>query len=424
MILWLKWSNVNYGTHMRILIISQYYYPEPFRVHEIAEGLVAKGHDVTVFTTFPNYPEGRTYDNYENRGVKVVMQNGVKIIRVASRPRGGSVISLAISYLSFCWNTLLRSNLISKNDFDIVYSYQLSPIFQVVPAIRIAKRERIPLYLYCLDLWPESICEFVPRSKSLIFKIVKRISSAIYKRADFVGVTSPSFISYLSTVCGVDKRKIEFLPQHSDDVCLGESDMCTIDNGCVDIFFMGNVGISQNILKVIDAVRKIEDKSLLKLHIVGSGSMLKEAILYVHKLGLEDTIIFHGRRPYREMSKFYRMADVCLLTLRGNTILGCTIPGKLQNYMSAGKAILAFSNGDASTVIAEADCGICVEADNVDKLSQAIQTLLDSKDKIGQWGINAREYYKSHYTLDIHLSKLEKRLMALIKDESTRSKWL
>lgn len=397
---------------MKILAICQYYYPEPFRIHEICQELVRRGHQVTVLTTYPNYPAGRIYDGYENKGIKREMINGVDVIRISSRPRKTGTINLGINFFDF----YLRANkFIDKfdEDYDVVYSYQLSPVMQAIPACRYAKQHHVPLYIYCLDIWPESILDVFPNKKSLIFKIVNKWSISIYKHADVIGVTSPSFIDYFLDDLSINGVKVHYLPQHSDDV-KGDSDFSVKDDECVDIFFMGNVGESQNMDIIIDAVAMLKDMDGFKIHIVGDGSYYNHSVTRVREEGLSEKIIFYGRKPYSEMPTFYKKADACLLTLANVSKIGFTIPGKLQNYMAAGKPIIASIGGDAPKVIQEAECGICANPDDPKALADAIVEFVNNKSKFIQFGENARNYYLKHFTLNRHVDMLEDELRQLL----------
>ena len=398
---------------MKILIVSQFYYPEPFRVNEIAEGLVARGHHVVVLTTFPSYPYGATYEGYRNSGKVVEVINGVKVIRVSSIPRKIGLVNLILSYVSFCINACLNLRIVLKEPFDVVYSYQLSPITQVIPAIIASKKIRIPHYLYCLDLWPESVVE-VLCEKSLLCKIIHKLSSYIYNCANRIGVTSPSFKDYLCEVCKVKQGNVEYLPQHSDDIMSGQ-DLTALSDGCVDICFMGNVGASQNIELVVSAVHKLKDVEGFKIHIVGSGSKYNDAVSLCERLHLEDKIVFHGRKPYSQMGEYYKLADVCLLILTNKTFIGSTIPGKLQNYMAAGKPILASIGGDTCGIIEEADCGVYCKPDDEDALVNAILTIVNKQEEFSRWGENSRGYFLQHFTINKHLDRLEHCLEQICK---------
>lgn len=401
---------------MKILVISQYFYPEQFRINDIVTELVKRKHDVTVLAGIPNYPEGKIFQGYEDSYKKIEKHNGIKIIRCNNRPRHKGIINLIINYISYvrCANKYIKS---FKEQFDVVYVYEVSPITMAIPAIKIKKMQNIPMYIYCLDLWPESAREYrqgkILSEHGFIFKIIKFISSKIYCSADSIGITSPSFKEYLVNVCKVDEEHIHYLPQHSDDIAQDE-DLTATDSEYINIFYMGNVGIAQNIKQIVDAVEKIKNLNGFKIHIVGSGSMLSFMKKYVNERGLKNKFVFYGKRPYSEMKKYYKMANACLLTLSSQTKIGLTIPGKLQNYMAAGKPIIASIDGDSVEIINTSKSGICVCADNSDELAKAIFEFVNNYDKYLVCGQNARKYYKENFTLETHVRKLEEELQKLI----------
>lgn len=398
---------------MKILVICQYYYPEPFRIHEITQELVRRDYKVTVLTTYPNYPEGKIYDGYVNKETKREVINGVDVIRISSRPRKTGSINLGLSFIDFY---IKASRFIKRfeEEFDVVYSYQLSPVIQIIPAYKYAKKHNVPLYVYCLDIWPESILDVFPSDKSLFYKLVKKWSVSIYKKANLIGVTSQSFIDYFRDDLGIKDITVHYLPQHSDDV-KGNDDFTTEDNDCFDLFFMGNVGESQNMDMVIDAVSLIKDISGYKIHIVGEGSMYNHSVERVQKEGLTEKIVFYGRKPYSEMPDFYKKADACLLTLANVSKIGLTIPGKLQNYMAAGKPVIASIGGDAPRVINESKCGIYAKPDDPKALAAAILEFVNNRGNYVECGANAREYYLENFTLEKHVDRLVEELIELVR---------
>lgn len=393
---------------MRILVVSQYYYPEPFRLHDICEELVSRGHNVTVLTGTPNYPDGELYVGYKNKNYEEII-NGVKVVRCASRPRYKGNINLFLNYLSFYFSAQRRLHDI-KDEFDVVYTYQLSPITSSHPAVRFAHQKNIPLLMYCLDIWPESIVGYISE-KNIIFKIVKKISAKIYKSCDRILVTSPSFVNYLERVCSVNLKCLLYVPQHANDV------MPTIRNyehDGINFIFMGNVGTSQNVQCFIRACSLIEDRSGFKIHIVGSGSDLEDAKSLVKKLRVDDCVIFHGRKPRSEMPQYYGIADVCLVSLRNEGFVSCTIPGKVQEYMSAGKPILASIQGDTEFVINDAQCGKAIKNDDVESIADIIKVWVNNPSVLKEMGRCSRKYYEKHFTLTRHVDVLELEFKKLI----------
>ena len=392
---------------MKLLVVSQYYYPEPFRINEICEELVRRGHDVTVLTGCPNYPDGVIYDGYDN-GHWDETVNGVRVIRCKIRPRKTGALNLFLNYLSF-WMKAGRKIRSFPDSFDVVYSYQLSPITSCKPACRYAKKYKKPHLLYCLDIWPESIIENVS-SASPIYKLVKRLSRSVYSSASEICVTSPSFIDYLSALLSWPKERFVYIPQHARDIdSQGEGGTDDVLN----IVFTGNIGASQNLDVLVDAVSRIKDEARVRVTIVGSGSDSKRLMERVRNEGLSDVIVFTGRQPKEKMAQYYAMADFCFLSLRDEGAVSWTIPGKLQEYMSAGKSVLAAINGDTRFLLEDARCGVCVDYNDPAGLASLIVKYSKDKSILATWGKNARDYYLSHFTLESHVDALEKELIRL-----------
>jgi len=396
---------------MRILVISQYYYPEPFRINEICEELHRRGHTVTVVTSNPNYPDGEIYDGFKN-STQTDNVNGVEVIRCRIRPRHKGKLNLAVNYLSFVQaaNRVLHGMKIA-GEYDFIYMYQLSPITSAIPAIRLKKKYGIPLFLYCLDVWPESIVAIFRRS-GVIYRLIRKMSASIYKSADRVAVTSPCFIDYLANECDVDKEKIEFVPQHSNDVVYDRA--ISKDTEKFVFLFAGNVGESQNLEGVIRAASKVKDTSAFEIYIVGNGSAMDSVKKTISDFGMESKCRLFGRQPHEKLLSFYQKSDVCLLSLRKEGLVGYTIPGKLQEYMAASKAILGFIDGDSKAVIEEANCGICVPAEDEGALTIAMKMFIAKKVDIKRFSENARKYYVKSYTLLSHVKSLEKALKETI----------
>lgn len=394
---------------MNILVVSQYYYPEPFRLNEICEELVKRNHNVTVLTCNPNYPDGEIYDGYQNKNSKEII-NSVIVYRCKCRPRHKGAFNLALNYVDFVRNAN-KLILTIDEDFDCIYIYQLSPITSCMPAIKLKKERKLPIFLYCLDVWPESLRGSI-LGREPFFSLIGQLSKWIYCNAEKIAVSSPSFLKYLANYCDLNENVFSYLPQHARMIKITDemSDLYMKYNQYINFIFLGNIGESQNVQCIIKAVSNIKDRSKMKLHIVGSGSYLEVCKKESKRLGTNDAVIFHGRRLQEEMPLFYRIADVCMVTLKDEGIVGYTIPAKLQEYMSAGKAVLGCINGDAANVINDAKCGINVPANNDVELSKAMEFMISNKEKLVEFGENAKKYYLENFTLDVHVNKLEKEL--------------
>lgn len=398
---------------LNILVVSQYYYPEPFRLNEICEELVKRGNKVTVLTANPNYPDGDVYDGFLNQDV-VEELNGVKVYRCKCRPRYKGSVNLARNYVDFVRKANRRIMQLTEK-YDCIYVYQLSPVTSCLPAIKYKKKYNTPIFLYCLDVWPESL-RGTALGNPIGLKLMGYVSRDIYKSADALAVTSPTFSKYLSKLCTIDEEKIKYIPQHSGIIEFSEDKKNLIkDYDKVNFLFVGNIGEAQNLETLIKAISRISNKDKIIFHIVGSGSHYEECLRVTRDLKLEEVIKFYGRYPKSEMAKFYAIADVCYVSLKDEGIVGSTIPGKVQEYMSAGKPILAFMNGDTTEIIREAECGICVSANDFESLPSAIERITEIKESLPQLGNNARRYFQENFTVNSHVDRIERIMRELVR---------
>ena len=259
-------------------------------------------------------------------------------------------------------------------------------------------------------MWPESIVGQISE-KNYIFRVVRRLSEKIYKSCDRILVTSPSFTRYLELVCGVKTTVMRYVPQHANDVL---PLIKNTEHDSLNFVFMGNVGISQNVQCFIKACSHIKDRHDFKIHIIGSGAMLEEVISLAKELKVDDSVIFHGRKPKSDMPQYYGIADVCLVSLRDEGAVSWTIPGKVQEYMSAGKPILASISGDTEYIINDARCGKALKNDDIEGIAETIQEWVKNPSVLKDMGKSSRWYYEEHFTLKKHVDVLEQELNNLI----------
>lgn len=378
---------------MKILVVCQYYYPEPVRITDICEELVKRGHEVTVLTDIPNYPMGDIYKGYEKGKNRIELINGVKVCRCFTIPRKTNVVMRLFNYHSFSFFSKQYVNKLD-NDFDVVFVNQLSPVMMANAAIKYKKKYNKKVIMYCLDIWPESLCAGGIEKKSLIYKIYYIISKRIYKNMDRILVTSKSFIKYISDSFNIDKSRFDYLPQYAES--LFDKDKCIkkADNN-IDLLFAGNVGKAQSIDTIIEAANILKDISNLKFHIVGDGQELTRLKNKIKDLKLSNVLVY-GRKPLKEMPDYYSKADAMLVTLCGDSLISSTLPGKIQSYMAAGKTIIASANGETAEIIKDAKCGFCSEADNSELLADNIKKFISCKNK-KEFGDNAYKYYKENF---------------------------
>lgn len=396
---------------MRILIVSQYYYPEQFQINEIAPELVSRGHEVTVVCGVPNYPKGDIFPGYEGEDRLQEVIDGVRVVRVRQSPRGHNVFSLIRNYFSFVREANNAVDAL-EGDFDVVLGYQLSPVTSMLPAVRYASRHSKPLLLYVLDIWPESALAHLPVKSGLIFRWLKGVSRKIYNSAARILVTSRPFVNYLNATHGVAPDRMAYLPQHASSEMI---DM-NLDRGRREVpefMYAGNLGAGSNLDVIVKAASLLGGRGDYRVHFVGDGSQRQRLEVMVKELGLEEVFVFHGNRKREDMPRFYAMADALLLTLRGNNAVGDTMPGKLQMYMTTGKPILGAINGAGREVIEESGCGRCVPAGDAEGLAAIIKDFIENPRVFADCGVKGRAFFKSHFTLPIFMDALEEQLKSL-----------
>ena len=387
---------------LKILVVCQYYYPEPVRITDICEELVKRGHDVTVLTDVPNYPMGDIYAGYEKKKNREESINGVKIHRVTTIPRKKNALMRFLNYHSFSYFSKREVKKLD-NDFDIVLVNQLSPVMMADAAIKYQKKHGKKVIMYCLDLWPESLCAGGIKKNSIIYKIYFSISKRIYEKMDRILVTSKSFVKYLKDNFDIETSKMKYFPQYAESMF--DKKVCEKkENDKIDLLFAGNIGKAQSLDTIIEAANALKEKDNLFFHIVGDGQELERLKKKVNNLELKN-VAFYGRKPLDEMPSYYSKADAMIVSLCGDSLISSTLPGKVQTYMAAGKPILATANGETKQVIEEAKCGFCSEADSVEKFVGIIRKFIEYKNK-KELGENSYNYYKKNFDKNIFIENL------------------
>lgn len=367
---------------MHILIVTQYFWPENFRVNDLAEELSRRGHEVTVLTGRPNYPEGRVFPAYRSQPEDFAKLGDVPIIRVPMLARGSSGIQLMLNYLSFAVSaTVLGTWKLRGRHFDGIFVFQISPITAALPAIALRWRKRAPLLMWVLDLWPDTLAAVgVVRSPRLL-ALVGRLVRFVYDRCDRILVQSRAFTDKVAALAGGVER-IRYFPGWAESlfidghVALAPASELAAYADDFKILFAGNIGEAQDFPAIIDAADALRNTPNLRWLIVGDGRAASQAREEIVRRGLQDTIVLLGRFPLERMPSFFAGADALLVTLRKEPIWSLTIPGKVQSYLAAGKPLLAMLDGEGSRVIQEAEAGLVAPAGDGQALAAQVRRLM------------------------------------------------
>ncbi len=401
---------------MHILVVSQYFYPEPFRINDMCKEWVKRGYEVTVVTGIPNYPEGRFYKGYGWLKKRKETVDGISIIRLPLIARGSSKIGLMLNYASFMISGRIFARF-TKIKADKVFIFEVSPMTQAFAGTVYAKKRHVPCTIYVQDLWPENL-EAVARIKNKhILNAVDRMVDRVYKDCDHILATSPSFKTHLEKRKSVydteGKSKVHYWPQYAEDFykplkdAERPSDFPRDEN--LKIAFTGNVGYAQG-LQILPKVAKILKDKKLKVDfvIIGDGRYMPEFKAETEKLQVGEYFYFLGRKAATEIPKYLAYSDAGFISFAEDEIFNMTIPAKLQSYMACGKMILASSGGETKRVIEDAKCGVATSQGDADALAMAISDLLNKdSSEIKQYGDRAYEYASKAYSKSALMDSFE-----------------
>lgn len=391
---------------MRLLVVSQYFWPESFIINDLVRVLSDAGHDVEVLTGKPNYPDGALFPGYEQDGCTMeVFAERITVHRIPLRPRGaGGAKNLALNYLSFVWNGVRHSfRLLGGKRFDAILVYAPSPITAALPAIWLKWRLRTHLAVWIQDLWPESLAATGFVRNRLLLRAVGALVAWIYARADTLLVQSRGFVASVNGRANPDK--IVYFPNaYCESGSIAASDaLPPVLESVLESYdcavFAGNVGRAQAMGTLVDAAARLSELPRFRLVIVGSGSELQATKDEVARRGIEN-IVFAGRFSPAMMPKIFDRSAALLVSLTREEIFTLTIPSKVQAYFAAGRPIIGSLDGEGARVIEEAGAGWACPAENDVELASAIRrlmaTTLEERDRMGRAG---RNYFLEHFEM-------------------------
>ncbi len=389
-----------------ILLISQFFYPEPFRVNDMACEWVKRGYKVTVLTGIPNYPMGKYYEGYDRKHRTRETWNGVNVIRIPLIARGNSsnklvnAAGMAANYFSFVnsGRRWVRSKEAANLHPDLIFTFETSPMTQALIGIWYGKRYNVPTYLYVQDLWPENVEAVTGIHNRAIIGPIDRMVDKIYRETGCIFTTSPSFVeSIVNRKKTVDRKKVHYWPQYAEDFYKPMEPVPVEELGnddCFKIAFTGNIGTAQGLDVLPRTAELLKDKQV-RFVIVGDGRYLPEFERQIKENQAEDKFIMIPRVPAERIPEILSACDAGFISFNSIPLWENTIPAKLQSYMACGKAIVASASGETRRIIDEAGCGICTETGDAGALADGICKLLELD--IQDLGKKARRYFETHF---------------------------
>ena len=397
---------------MRILIVSQYFWPENFRVNDLAAELSTRGHQVSVLTGVPNYPEGRIFEDFARSPKKYANHGGIDILRVPLVPRGKGAFRLIVNYFSFALSACLFGvSKVAGRQYDVIFVYQPSPITIGIPAILLKCIKKTPIVFWVLDLWPETLQAVGVIQSPFLLKMVGMLVKFIYRHCDLILAQSQSFIKGIGKYCG-DREKIRYFPSWSEElfnqqVVAAATEIEKRVNGFT-IMFAGNIGDAQDFPTILSAAEQLRHRPEIRWIIVGDGRMASWVKEQIAARELQGNVIMAGRHPLSRMPSFFAHADALLVSLKANEVFSMTIPGKIQTYLSSGLPIIGALDGEGQRVVREAGAGYTCRAGDARGLAAMVDKMAGlSREDRNAMGKAGKEYYAAEFEKKLLIDKLE-----------------
>lgn len=410
---------------MRLLVWTQYFWPETFRINDVVAALVCRGLAVTVLTGKPNYPDGEFFPGYRALGTKREAFAGARVVRIPMLARGmRSAARLIFNYVSFILSGYLVAPFALRRDkFDAVLVYAPSPLLQAIPAVFTAFVKKAPLFVWVQDLWPEALLATGYVRNPLVLRLVECLVRHIYRRADVILIQSQAFREPVERLTD-DPGKIRFLPHaaNTPDFSVQPSqealDLAGRMKSTFAIAFAGNIGQAQAMETIVEAAALLRERDDITVFIIGSGSRLDWLKREIEGRQLRNLQAV-GRFVEQDMPSLLGAASALLVTLGDDPVGASTIPSKLQTYLSMGRPVIASMNGEGARIVADAKAGLACRAKDPEALAKAIAELAEESPAVLEaYSSNARHYFVEHFKAD----RLTDELISYLKETQRTSK--
>jgi glycosyltransferase involved in cell wall biosynthesis len=398
---------------VRVLIISQYFWPESFRINDLALGLKERGHEVTVLTGMPNYPSGRFAPGYGWFSPSEEAFEGIPVYRVPLVPRGKERRwQLALNYISFALLACLFGPFRCRGDYDAIFVYEPSPVTVGLPALVLGRLKRAPILFWVQDMWPESLSATGAVTSTFLLRWVGKLVRFIYRRCAYVLVQSEGFIPHV-TATGADPLRVKYFPNWAEDFYRpvrapdDAPERGEMPEG-FRVMFAGNIGAAQSFETLLAAAEHLRSYPDIQWIILGDGHQKTWVEEQIIRRNLKNQVHLLGRRPVESMPRYFALADALLVSLRKDPLFAVTIPSKVQSYLACGRPVIAALEGTGAAVVQAAGAGVVCEPGDSHGLAEAVLTLsrLPSQER-DQMGQRARAYYKRQFERSMLLDRLE-----------------
>jgi glycosyltransferase involved in cell wall biosynthesis len=395
----------------RILIVTECFYPEEFKVNDIALSWKKSGYDVDVLTLIPTYPFGEVHKGYRNRFFQKSKYHDINIIRIfAVTGYRDNKFKKILKYINFMIFGSIIAIFIGRR-YDYVFGFNLGSLTDMFPAILIRKLYKKPTMLWVQDIWPDSVYAYGFKKTKTLSVLLESFVRFIFHNVSAVAFSSKGFESKLKryTFKGLS---LKYAPNWADDLDMDfDHNFFTLSKASkVHFTFAGNVGKLQNLENIIKAFSLLSDKYKKKsqLNIIGDGSNL----VNLKKISNNNiNIIFHGKKLRKEMIMFYRASDFLIVSLIDEPIFSLTVPAKTQTYIAAEKPIFAAIKGEVADIVSDNNLGICVDPSSPTLIKKAFEKCIGmSKDERSKFTTNNKKLLKTIFNKENIINNLSRQL--------------
>lgn len=402
---------------MKILVVTQYFWPENFRVNDLVLGLKEKGHEITVLTGLPNYPEGDLFAGYGIFKRREEDYSGIRVVRVPLISRGSSKgLRLALNYLSFAFFASLLGPFYCAGKYDAIFVFEPSPITVGLPAIVLKKLKKAPVFFWLLDLWPESLQATGAVSSPFVLGAVRRLVRFIYVNCDRILVSSKGFVKQVTSL-GFAREHIHYFPNWAEDIYWSKtpedlpSAIGRLPEG-FKIVFAGNIGAAQGFATILKAAESLREMPDLQWLVIGDGRMTDWVRAEIKERKLENCFHLLGKHTPVDVANIFSRSDALLVSLRPDPAFALTVPGKIQSYLACGKPVIASLDGEGARLIEEAGAGLSCPAGDAEALAGAVRALRNmpraERERMGADGL---KFCRDNFTRASLIERLEGWLM-------------
>jgi colanic acid biosynthesis glycosyl transferase WcaI len=397
---------------MKILFLTENFPPETnaaaTRVYERAIYWIKSGHEVTVVTSAPNFPQGVLYENYQNSWYQTTDLSGIRIVRVKtymSANRG--VIRRSLDFLSFGFMGFVAGIFQPRPDIISATSPQF---FAAIAGWAIAACRRLPFVFELGDLWPTSIAAVGAMKKGFLLNLVEKFELFLYRRSTRIATLTNAFKNNLISR-GIDGAKIDvvlngvdlprYAPQMRDQIFAEE---WQLQNKFV-IGYVGTHGMAHGLSNVLDAAEKLRENHNIRFLLAGAGAERDILLEDARQRGLSN-VVFMPTQPKQKMPAVWSLCNVALVHLKDNVVFGEVIPSKIFEAMAMGLPILlAIPDGEARKIIDRHAAGVWVPPGDAQALAGAVQRLSSDTELCAQLAANSLAT-APHYSRTVQAEKM------------------